>query len=68
MTPGKFAAMKLASQLPLAVATDCDQYLRERLSLLEQQLALVNRLAAADELPDAIITTRSGHATGRGSA
>ena len=57
---GKFAAMKLASQLPLAVDTDCDQYLQSRLSLLEQQLATVNRLAAANELPDAIITTASG--------
>ncbi|MBN8758468.1 Tn3 family transposase [Variovorax sp. SCN45] len=57
---GKFAEMKLASQLPLAVATDCDQYLHERLSLLEQQLATVNRLAAANELPDAIITITSG--------
>jgi len=57
---GKFAAMKLASQLPLAVDTDCEQYLQSRLTLLEQQLATVNRLAAANELPDAIITTGSG--------
>ena len=52
----KFATLKLASELPLAVATDCDQYLHERLSLLEQQLATVNRMAAANGLPDAIIT------------
>lgn len=52
--------MKLASQLPLAVDTDCEQYLQSRLSLLEQQLATVNRLATANELPDAIITTGSG--------
>ena len=57
---GKFAAMKLASQLPLAVDTDCDQYLQSRLLLLEQQLARVNRLAGANELPDATITTASG--------
>ena len=57
---GKFAAMKLASQLPLAVDTDCEQYLQSRLSLLEQQLATVNRLATANELPEAIITTGSG--------
>ena len=56
----KFVTLKLASELPLAVATDCDQYLRERLELLEQQLAAVNRMAAANELPDAIITTASG--------
>jgi hypothetical protein len=42
--------------LPLAVATDCDQYLHDRLTLLETQLATVNRMALANELPDAIIT------------
>ena len=53
---GKFAALKLAGDLPLAVVTDCDQYLQNRLALLEQQLATVNRLAAANDLPDASIT------------
>jgi hypothetical protein len=57
---GKFASLKLTSQLPLAVTTDCEQYLQERLSLLEQQLATVNALAAANGLPDATITTASG--------
>ena len=52
----KFATMKLASELPLAVATDCDQYLHDRLLLLEQQLETVNRMAAANDLPDAIIS------------
>ena len=56
----KFTTLQLASELPLAVATDCDQYLRERLELLEEQLATVNRMAAANDLPDAIITTASG--------
>ncbi len=54
--PAKFASLKQASELPLAVATDCDQYLNERLTLLETQLAAVNRMALANELPDAIIT------------
>ncbi len=54
--PAKFASLKQASELPLAVATDCDQYLHDRLTLLETQLATVNRMAAANELPDAIIT------------
>ena len=54
--PAKFASLKQASELPLAVATDCDQYLHERLTLLETQLATVNRMAAANDLPDAIIT------------
>jgi len=52
----KFAMLKLANELPLAVATDCDQYLHGRLLLLEQQLETVNRMAAANDLPDAIIT------------
>ena len=58
--PEKFASLKQSSELPLAVATDCDQYLNDRLTLLEAQLAAVNRLAAANELPDAIITAASG--------
>ncbi|WP_171994751.1 hypothetical protein [Klebsiella pneumoniae] len=31
-----------ASELPLAVATDCNRYLNDRLTLLETQLATVN--------------------------
>ena len=42
--------------MPIAVNPDCDQYLHERLQLLEEQLCTVNRLALANELPDAIIT------------
>ena len=56
MPTAKFASLKQASELPLAVATDCDQYLHDRLTLLETQLATVNRMALANELPDAIIT------------
>lgn len=54
--PEKFASLKQASELPLAVATDCDTYLHDRLTLLETQLATVNRMALANNLPDAIIT------------
>lgn len=54
--PEKFASLKQASELPLAVVTDCDQYLQDRLTLLKTQLATVNRMALANELPDAIIT------------
>jgi TnpA family transposase len=54
--PAKFVSLKQRSELPLAVATDCDQYLHERLTLLETQLATANRMAQANELPDAIIT------------
>ncbi len=57
LVPGeKFAALKLATELPLAVQPDCDKYLADRLLLLEQQLEVVNRMAAANDLPDAIIT------------
>ena len=56
----KFTIMQLANALPLAVPTDCDQYLQERLTLLESQLAQANLLALANELPDAIITTATG--------
>jgi TnpA family transposase len=52
----KFGALKQANELPIAVGADCDQYLHDRLTLLEQQLATVNRLALANELPDAVIT------------
>jgi TnpA family transposase len=52
----KFVTLKLTSELPLAVATDCDQYLHDRLLLLKQQLDTVNRMAAANVLPDAVIT------------
>ena len=52
----KFATMKTASELPLAVAIDCEQYLHDRLELLETRLDTVNRMAQANDLPDAIIT------------
>jgi hypothetical protein len=45
--PERFTRLKQANELPLAVATDCDQYLRGRLTLLETQLAIVNRMALA---------------------
>ncbi len=56
LPPAKFTRLKQARELPLAVATDCDPYLHERLSLLETQLTAVKRLALANALPDAIIT------------
>lgn len=56
MPAGKFSTLKLAGKLPLATATDCDQYLHDRLRLLEQRLETVNGMAAGNDLPDAIIT------------
>jgi len=51
-----FAAKKQAEELRLAISSNCDHYLHERLLLLEQQLGTVNRLAAINDLPDAVIT------------
>ncbi len=51
----KFAALKQDGQLPLSVDTDCDTFLHDRLLFLDQQLSVVNRMALADELPDATI-------------
>jgi hypothetical protein len=53
----KFFTLKQTSALSLVREIDCDQYLQERLMLLETQLAEVNHLARVNELPDAIITT-----------
>lgn len=52
----KFLSLKKTRELPLEGGTDCDLFLNSRLLLLEQQLEAVNRMAKADELPDAIIT------------
>jgi len=52
----KFASLRQSEALQLAIATDCEPYLRDRLLALEQQLETVNRVATADALPDAVIT------------
>jgi TnpA family transposase len=52
----KFATLKGANELPLAVDPDCERYLRSRLETLHEQLERVNQLAAANDLPDAILT------------
>ena len=52
----KFSTMMKDNVLPLAVPPDCDQYLHDRLELLEAQLAKINRMATTNDLPDAIIT------------
>ncbi len=50
----EFTEIKQHDELTLKAA--CDQYLQERLTLLEKRLAKVNKLATEDALPDAIIT------------
>ncbi|HCD3952131.1 TPA: hypothetical protein NBP48_004998, partial [Escherichia coli] len=47
----KFAALKREQALPLAINPNSDQYLEERLQLLDEQLATVTRLAKDNELP-----------------
>ena len=52
----KFAALKEADELPLAIDSHCERYLQTRLDALHTQLKLVDELAAANDLPDAILT------------
>ncbi len=42
--------MKMACELAIAVNQDCNQYLHDRLLMLEQQLATINRLALTNKL------------------
>lgn len=42
--------------LGLAVETDCERFLHNRLSLLQRELTAVEQLAAGNELPDATVT------------
>ena len=52
----RFVVQREQKELGLAVETDCECFLQNRLSLLERELAVVERLATANELPDASIT------------
>ena len=52
----RFSALREANRLSVAVATDCEAYLKDRLCRLEQQLETVDRIAQSGELPDVIIT------------
>jgi hypothetical protein len=49
VTAEKFTALKAGSKLPLSVATGCEEYVHDRLSLLEQELEKVNILASANQ-------------------
>ena len=40
----------------MAVTTDCEPYLKQRIALLDQQLDAVSQLAAANGLPDASVS------------
>jgi TnpA family transposase len=51
-----FLAQRKTKELGLPVEIDCEQFLAKKLSLLERGLKAVERLAAQNELPDAMIT------------
>jgi TnpA family transposase len=51
----RFMEQLAKNKLGLAVDTNCEQFLKARLAELDRQLAAVERLAAANELPDATI-------------
>ena len=50
-----FAELSRDKALPVAIHTDGEHYLGERLAELEKQLALVSQLAKDNELPDAVV-------------
>ncbi|MCP4899413.1 MAG: Tn3 family transposase [bacterium] len=60
LPPPRFAAQREQRELGLAVETDCERYLESRLAVLERELGTVEQLAAAGELPDAVITSTGG--------
>jgi hypothetical protein len=53
-----FRAMRSADRLSLDVPATADEYLSDRLKLLREALEDTNRLAGADELPDARINDK----------
>jgi len=55
-----FVKRRADDTLGLPIIADVEQFLTERTTLLEQQLAVVEKLAAAGELPDAAMTA-TGH-------
>ena len=57
MPATRFSDLRSKGALGLAVGGECEDYLQTRLALLEKRLAAVETLAAANELPDATITS-----------
>ena len=53
----RFTTQRDQQALGLAVETDCDRFLEGRLALLEREMATAERLAATNELPDAVVTS-----------
>lgn len=57
LPPPRFAVQNAQQALGLSVDTDCARFLESRFALLEKEMATVERLAATNELPDAVITS-----------
>jgi len=53
----RFMVQREREELGLPVETNCERFLKDRLGLLNRELATVERLAAAGELPDAAVTS-----------
>ena len=51
----RFQHIQSQKALPLSINLDCNCFLKERLSMLKDQLESANRLAQLNELPDATI-------------
>jgi TnpA family transposase len=56
LTADAYSSLKEADKLGISVDTDCERYINQRLTQLEERLNAVNMLAESNELPDAIIT------------
>ena len=52
----KFAILKEESKIPLTINTDPNQYLKQRMALLHQQLETVSRLAENNELENITVS------------
>jgi TnpA family transposase len=52
----RFTSQRQRQELGLAVDTDCERFLEERLTVLERELGKAEQLASQNELPDAAIT------------
>ena len=56
----KFRVLKKESKVPVSINTNLNEYLEQRVSLLNEQLEIVNRMAENNELPEAVISSESG--------
>ena len=56
LPPPFFTTQRDQQKLGLTVETDCDCFLEARLAALERELTTVEKMAAANELPDASIS------------